>query len=364
MWEEAPEGRLYLQPCGIVSGAAASAAVATGQGWSLAGGPLAFTACTLYLRDGANVVVSHGSFAEILDWSANEGEPVAGYVSRLLHRIGAERPAYAGLAMDRPCIMGIINATPDSFSDGGDHYAAGNAVASALAMLEAGAEIIDVGGESTRPGSAPVSPEEEIRRVVPVIRELANRGAVVSVDTRHAAVMGAALDAGAAILNDITALEGDPDSLPVAARAQVPVMLMHMQGEPGTMQQNPRYGFAPLDVYDYLAGRVAACRAAGIPPELICIDPGIGFGKTVDHNLEIMARLSLFHGLGCPILLGTSRKSFIGRLSKGEAPKDRLAGSLATGLAGLGQGVQMLRVHDVAETAQAVAVWRAMVAVA
>jgi dihydropteroate synthase len=171
--------------------------------------------------------------------------------------------------------------------------------------------------------------------------------------------MAAALAAGASIINDIAALEGE-GSLRVAAAGGASIVLMHMQGEPGSMQQAPRYGYAPLDVYDYLAGRVAACEAAGIARTRLCIDPGIGFGKTLDHNLQILAHLGLLHGLGLPILLGVSRKTFIGMLSRGEPAGQRLPGSLAVALAGLNQGVQILRVHDVAETAQAVAVWRGM----
>lgn len=274
--------------------------------------------------------------------------------------IEAVRPPFAGLAMDRVHVMGIVNVTPDSFSDGGLHLAAEDAIAAGLRMAEAGATILDVGGESTRPGAQPVPSEVEIARVVPVIRALAERGLTVSIDTRHPAVMAAAVAAGAAILNDITALEGDPDSLATAARLGVPVMLMHMQGEPQTMQADPVYDHAPLDVYDYLAGRIAACRAAGIPLTHLCVDPGIGFGKTVAHNTAILHDLGLYHGLGCPLLLGVSRKSFIAALSRGETARERLPGSLAAALAGVAQGAQIIRVHDVGETVQALRVWTAI----
>jgi dihydropteroate synthase len=252
--------------------------------------------------------------------------------------------------------MGIINVTPDSFSDGGDYNTTEQSVARAEAMIEQGASIIDVGGESTRPGADDVSEDEEINRVVPVIRELAAKGHVVSIDTRHAAVMEAAIEAGAAIINDVTGLEGDERSMEVAAASGKPVMLMHMQGEPGTMQADPQYDCAPLDIYDYLLDRIESCERAGISRDRICIDPGIGFGKTLSHNLELLSRLAIFHGLGCPILLGTSRKSFIGKIDPKADPKQRLGGSIASAVNGWRHGVQMIRVHDVPETVQAISV--------
>lgn len=312
------------------------------------------------LRDGADVVTSTiASRTEMLGWARAEGEAVLANVDRQMAACETPRMPFAGLPMDRVHVMGILNVTPDSFSDGGRHFQLSDAVASARAMLEAGATILDIGGESTRPGAEAVSPDEEIRRVVPVIRALASQGAVISVDTRHAAVMGAAVEAGAAIINDVSALTGDPDSLDVAVKAGVPVILMHMRGQPKTMQADPVYGFAPLDVYDYLAGRVEACVAAGIPREAICIDPGLGFGKTVAHNAALLARLGMLHGLGCPVLMGISRKTFIGAVSRGEPPVERVPGSLAAAVMAAQQGVQIIRVHDVAETAQALAVWQA-----
>ena len=296
--------------------------------------------------------------AEAFDWLAGQiGETAA---QALKARFSRPRPPFAGLALERPRIMGVINVTPDSFSDGGDRFDGGRAVEAGLAMLEAGGDILDVGGESTRPGAAPVEPEEERRRVVPVVRALAEQGARVSVDTRHAATMAAALEAGAAIVNDVTALTGDPESLGVVAQSDAALVLMHMRGTPKTMQAAPAYDDVATEIYDYLAGRLEACLEAGFEPGRIALDPGIGFGKTVAHNLEVLDRLALYHGLGCALLLGVSRKSFIGRLSAGEAPKARLPGSLAAALAGLARGVQILRVHDVAETAQAVRIWEAI----
>ncbi|MGK9171278.1 dihydropteroate synthase [Inquilinus limosus] len=292
-------------------------------------------------------------------WAGRHGLSAA--VDDRLDQLSRPRPDFAGLALDRPRLMGIVNVTPDSFSDGGDFADPGRAVAHGLALAEAGAEILDVGGESTRPGSAPVPPEEEIARVQPVIRNLANRGLAVSADTRHAAVMAAALAAGARIVNDVTGLTGDPGSLGVVARAGCPVVLMHIQGEPQTMQRNPAYDDVLLDVCDWLEERVAACAAAGIPAGRIAIDPGIGFGKkSLTHNLPLLRGLSLLHGLGCAVLLGVSRKRFIGTLSGTADPKARAPGSIAAGLYGVAQGVQILRVHDVAETRQALAVWSAL----
>jgi dihydropteroate synthase len=264
---------------------------------------------------------------------------------------------FAGLALDRPRLMGIVNVTPDSFSDGGRFLETEAAIAHGRALRSAGADILDVGGESTRPGARPVGETEEKARVVPVIKALAGEGALVSIDSRHASVMEAALDAGARIVNDVTALEGDPDSLALVAKREVPVVLMHMRGDPGTMQDDPRYDDVVAEVRDYLGRRVAACVAAGIPKQRIAVDPGIGFGKTVDHNLALIRHLDRLADLDCTILLGVSRKSFIGALSKGEPATERLPGSLAAALAGVARGAHILRVHDVAATAQALAVW-------
>jgi dihydropteroate synthase len=268
--------------------------------------------------------------------------------------------SFAGLCLDRPIVMGIVNVTPDSFSDGGRYLGIEAAIAHARRLAVEGAAIIDVGGESTRPGAAPVSREEEIARTVPVIRALAVEGIRVSIDTRHAAVMQAAIEAGAAIINDISALAGDPDSLSIAAGSGASVVLMHMQGQPADMQKAPRYRNALREIRDYLARRIEACLAAGIPLERLCVDPGIGFGKTVQHNLQLLSRLDDLRSLGVPVLLGPSRKSFIGSVSRQEPPEHRLGGSLAAALAGLARGAAILRVHDVAETVQAVAVWHAI----
>jgi len=267
---------------------------------------------------------------------------------------------FAGLSLDVPRILGIINVTPDSFSDGSEAFAVDDAVRQGRAMIVAGADVLDVGGESTRPGAQPVTVEEEISRIKPVVQALAGEGFTVSIDTRHALVMAAAIEAGASIVNDVTALTGDPDSLALASDSGLPVILMHMQGEPGTMQDNPQYDDAALEVFRYLKERVQICEAAGVKRDRIAVDPGIGFGKTLDHNLDILARLDIYRDLGCPVVLGASRKSFIRKISRGEAAKDRVSGSLAAVLNALAKGVRLFRVHDVAETRQALAVWQAI----
>ena len=345
-------GAVFIRPVGLLGHATATAAVEAGMALRLAGGPLAFAMVEVIVRhpDG-RIARRSGPLAEVTGWA-----PAAGWLDAL----SRPRQPFAGLALDRPVIMGVVNVTPDSFSDGGDFLDHASAIAQGTALLNAGADILDIGGESTRPGADPVPPEEEIRRVVPIVRHFASSGAVVSIDTRHAAVMAAALEAGAAIINDVTALTGDPESLGVAVRSSAPVVLMHMKGEPRTMQQAPNYLDVSTDVYAYLAERVAVCLDAGIRPDNLCVDPGIGFGKTVAHNLDVLRHTALFHGLGLPVLIGLSRKGFIGALSRKEPPKDRLAGSLAGALASLGQGAQIVRVHDVAETYQARALWLAL----
>jgi dihydropteroate synthase len=263
--------------------------------------------------------------------------------------------------LDQPQVAGIVNATPDSFSDGGRFADPAAAVDAGFAMTTDGAAILDVGGESTRPGAKPVWEGEETERVLPVVQGLAASGAAVSIDTRKASVMEAALGAGAAMVNDVSALLFDDRAAEVVAAAGCPVVLMHHKGTPETMQEAPRYdGPVAFAVYDWLEARIAAAEAAGIARQLILVDPGIGFGKSVQHNLQLLNALGLFHGLGCAIMLGASRKRMIGALS-GEAPADRrLAGSLALALKGAEQGVQLLRVHDVPETVQALRVWRGL----
>jgi dihydropteroate synthase len=348
--------KLYLRPVAPAAKSDSSSAARP-----LAGSDRSFERCEVILRgDGDAVRSDILPLDRIDDWVTAQDSGLAGQAGKALEQLMRPRAAFAGLPMDRPAVMGIVNVTPDSFSDGGDRLDPEKAIADGLAMWEAGATLLDVGGESTRPGAEPVSEAEEAARVVPVIRGLSEAGARVSVDTRHAAVMRAAIEVGAAVVNDVTALEGDPDSLAVVAEAGVAVVLMHMQGDPRSMQKAPMYNNVTLDVFDYLEKRVTACVDAGISQDSIAVDVGIGFGKSIQHNLELIDRLSIFHSFGLPVLLGLSRKSFIAKLSHGEAPKERLAGSLAGIAAGLLRGVQIYRVHDVPETLQMIALWRAV----
>ena len=275
--------------------------------------------------------------------------------SAVMDRLLAPRDPFAGLSMTAPRLMGILNVTPDSFSDGGRHNAPARAIAAARAMQDAGAAIIDIGGESTRPGAAPITRNQELARVLPVLAGLRNSGAVLSIDTRHAEVMRRAVAGGAGIINDVGALRGD-GAVDAAAAAGVPVVMMHMQGTPETMQADPQYGFAPVEILEFLEARIQAAEAAGIPRALMAIDPGYGFGKTVTHNLQLINWTAMLHMLGVPILIGASRKSSIAKISAGEDADQRLPGSLALAMAALRQGAQMLRVHDVGETMQAVKV--------
>jgi len=276
---------------------------------------------------------------------------------------GPRAPLHLGertVRLDQPQVMGIVNATPDSFSDGGQFADAGAAAEAGAAMASEGAAIVDVGGESTRPGAKPVWEGDEIERIVPVIRQLVGGGAAVSVDTRKADVMTAAIEAGAHMINDVSALTYDGRSAEIVAASSVPVVLMHHRGAPETMQEDPRYDDVLVEVYLWLEERIAAAEGAGIGRERILIDPGFGFGKNVGHNLEVMNGLALLHSLGCPLVVGASRKRTIGALS-GEATVDRrLGGSIAFALKAVEQGAQILRVHDVFETVQALRIWRGM----
>jgi dihydropteroate synthase len=255
--------------------------------------------------------------------------------------------------------MGIVNVTPDSFSDGGVHFDPRAAFVAAWAMSAAGADLIDVGGESTRPGSGEVSPAEELARVLPVVRDLAARGAVVSVDTRHATVAAECVRAGAAVINDISGFS-DPAMVTLAASCDAGLVVMHMQGDPGTMQDEPHYGDVVAEVSAYLLGQAASLESAGVARERIALDPGIGFGKTTAHNLELLRRLDEIVALGYPVLVGASRKRFIGEITGVTEPRDRLAGSVAAALVAVEHGAAIVRVHDVAETVQALAIAQAV----
>lgn len=253
-------------------------------------------------------------------------------------------------------VMGILNVTPDSFSDGGEWFDGAAAIAHGRELVAQGAEILDVGGESTRPGAAPVGPDEELRRVVPVVERLAAEGAGrLSIDTTKVAVARAALDAGATYVNDVSALR-EPGMAELVAERGCDCCLMHMRGEPRTMQEDPQYGDVVDDVKAYLTARAEAAVAAGIPEARIQVDPGIGFGKTTAHNLELLRRLPEVVALGFPVVIGTSRKSFLGRITGRDDPKQRLYGTIASNVLALAAGASVFRVHDVAAVRDALAV--------
>lgn len=263
------------------------------------------------------------------------------------------------LPLDPPLVMGILNVTPDSFSDGGTHADPESALAHAESMIAEGARIIDVGGESTRPGSDEVTPAEEEARVLPVVRELAKRGVVVSVDTRHVRVAEACVEAGASIINDVSGFR-DPEMVALAARCDAGLVVMHMAGEPRSMQQNPEYGDVVAEVAGYLEGRCLELESAGVARERIVVDPGIGFGKTLDHNLALLRSGAALSPTGRPVLIGASRKRMIGEITGEERPANRLGGSVAVALCSARRGAAVVRVHDVAATVQALSVQSAI----
>lgn len=267
------------------------------------------------------------------------------------------------LRLDRTQVMGIVNVTPDSFSDGGAHDSTDAAVAHGLKLVEEGADLLDIGGESTRPGSAPVPLEEELRRVLPVIEQLAARTAVpISIDTFKPEVMRAAVAAGAGMINDIHALR-QPGALEAAADTGVPVVLMHMQGEPGSMQADPQYDDVVAEVHRFLVQRLFAAEMAGIAKKNLIVDLGFGFGKTLEHNLTLLARSERFIELGVPMLAGLSRKRMLGEITGRDVPADRLAASVAAHVIAVQRGARIVRVHDVAATVDALKLWQAVQAV-
>ncbi|MCJ8192003.1 dihydropteroate synthase [Sphingomicrobium aestuariivivum] len=347
--------RTILRPTGFVDAPFGH----DGKVARLAGGMLWFASVELLELDDANRL------------TGSELVPVEGVEDRFDEDMAAQwaaitRPRAAlqlgqrTIPLDQPRVMGILNVTPDSFSDGGEHDTVDAACFAGADMATAGAAILDVGGESTRPGARTVWEGDEVERVAPVIERLVKGGNAVSVDTRKAGVMERALQLGAHMINDVSALGWDERSAEVAAASDVPVVLMHAQGDPQVMQDNPSYDDPLVDIWLWLEDRIQWAEQRGIERSRIILDPGIGFGKTVQHNLALMNGLAAFHGLGCPLLLGASRKRMIGALS-GEAPADqRLGGSLTLALKAADQGAQIIRVHDVPETVQALKVWRGL----
>lgn len=342
-------GTVYLEPINLTRGVEANALCAAGLSAPLAGGPVSFGALRLWQRKAGG-----GATTQILSLEQARADHPG-----LLADLIAARALPFGLGSDSCHVMGILNVTPDSFSDGGRFNDFEGAVARAKDMVATGATLVDIGGESTRPGAAPVSLDEELSRTVPVISALREDGfdGVISLDTRNAAVMAAGLDAGATIINDVSALGHDPAALDLLATRDCPIVLMHTQGTPQTMQDDPSYDVALLDVYDGLGAAIERAVAGGIAKDRLIVDPGIGFGKTLDHNLDLLRGLGLFHGLGCPVLLGASRKRFIAGIDPAAvSADDRLGGSLAAVWAAWHMGAQVVRVHDVQQSVQWLAV--------
>ncbi|GAA4501990.1 dihydropteroate synthase [Gluconacetobacter tumulicola] len=333
-----------LEPTGLVFGQDAHGAVEAGLAHWLAGGPAAFTLARLIDGDAARMVRAADVPADWLD---------------VLARVTAPLPS-ADLAPG-PQVMGILNVTPDSFSDGGRHFGAEAAIRAGIAMITAGAGLLDIGGESTRPGSVVVTPEEEWARIAPVLAELRLQSDVaLSVDTRNAGTMSASLGAGAALINDISALLHDPYALAVVADAGCPVVLMHMRGTPQTMQQFATYDDVAVDVTRELAARIDEAVANGIARDRIIVDPGIGFAKNAAQNIEMMRRLPILANLGCRVLLGTSRKRVLGEMAGVPVASDRDPATIASSLPGLELGNTILRVHNVPAMMQALRVWQGL----
>jgi dihydropteroate synthase len=331
-----------FNPLGLLTGDAAVRGIAARTAFPLAGGPVAFSMVETFKASAPGILSDYMPATEH-----------SGAVATL----SAARTPFADIDLSRP----VVTVTPDSFSDGGDYADSAQAIDQAMRLAGEGAAIIDIGGESTRPGADPMPVGDEITRVIPVIEAAVAEGITVSVDTRRSTVMRAAIDAGARIVNDISALMDDTHALGVVAETGASVVLMHMQGRPDTMQQAPLYRLASYDIFEWLSARIDACVAAGIPHDRIAVDPGIGFGKTDDHNMEILQRAGAFHSTGCAVAVGVSRKSFIGRIAGVENPKDRLPGTIVATMLALSRGVQIHRVHDVAAAVQAIAIWNAHV---
>lgn len=347
--------RIYLRPVAFLD----SPVGFDGMARRLAGGLLWFSAVEVIRRVGDHIS------RELRPVDGFDEQAAAFGVEAQWRNLTAPRaPLQLGartVRLDQPQVMGIVNATPDSFSDGGAHADAAAALAAAHRQAADGAAIVDVGGESTRPGAQPVFEGDEEQRVMAIVGPLAASGAAVSIDTRKAVIARLALGDGAGMVNDVSALTFDPRMAGIVAKAGCPVVLMHHQGDPQTMQTDPRYdGPVALAVYDWLAERIATAEAAGIMRERILVDPGIGFGKSVQHNLALINTLGLLHGLGCAVMVGASRKRTIGALSNEAAVDRRLGGSLALALKAVEQGAQLVRVHDVFETVQALRVWRGL----
>ena len=352
--------KIYVQPLGLVRGPIHCDRVFK----NLTDGNIYFAAVRIISRTKQGLEEKIVSIVDLDNFFKKKSSTVAEKIKTILNNIESPRGALmlnngSVIGWKKPVIQGVLNVTPDSFSDGGQYSDIELARPHAHEMISAGADIIDIGGETTKPGAQSVSIKSEKDRVLPVIKNLATLNFPLSIDSRNAEVMNDAIQNGAHIINDVSALGHDLKSIGVVKKEDVPIILMHAQGAPEIMQNNPQYSHILLDIYDYLESRIKMCIDAGIDKNKIIADPGIGFGKTVDHNLEILNGLSIFHGLGVPLLVGTSRKSFIGKITGEKVAENRVSGSIAAMLLSLEQGVQIVRVHDVEQATQAISVWNA-----
>ena len=343
----------YLNPTGLLYGATAQDAIIATSAGRLAGGDIGFLAVEVWQNSSGTMARELRSYDDLR--ASNEAAVVDALALLEGERSTALKPGHSG-----PLIMGVVNVTPDSFSDGGDFLDEKAAVAHGRALAAAGADILDIGGESTRPGAESISIDDELARVLPVVEGLRSLSRPLSIDTRKPKVMRQAVAKGAQIINDVSALTFDENSCEVARELDRPVVLMHAQGDPRCMQDNPQYENVVPEVFDWLADRMAVAEAAGIKRANLLVDPGIGFGKNLRHNLELLANLAFFHGLGVPIVLGASRKRFIGELGDVKEARQRVPGSIAAALKAAASGIQIIRVHDVVETRQALKVGRAI----
>ncbi|MEE8259251.1 MAG: dihydropteroate synthase [Sphingomonadales bacterium] len=349
--------KLYLRPTAL-----GRAGLDLGLSLPLGAGTVTFSSLELILRnDGRRLYQGTFPVTSLTSLKDQLPEAAAGQFDQVLDHLTSPRQALqfsrgSSLSFAAPLVMGILNITPDSFSDGGDFFDASSVKNRAVEIFKSGADLIDVGAESTRPGASEVPVKEELERLEPLFKVIRDLPGPVSIDTRKAAVMAAGLAAGAGIINDVSALSFDTGAA-LAANAAPGIVLMHARGDPKTMQDNPEYGDVLLDVYDYLEARIEAAVASGISREKLIIDPGIGFGKTTAHTLELLRGLSLFQGLGCPLLIGVSRKRFLGELTGEKEPKKRLSSGLAAAILAAGQGAHIIRTHDVAEMRHALAVF-------
>ena len=350
--------KYYTRPCNFFYGNYAKKLILSKKALPLAGkSNIAFDKIEIFERKKkGNVKSSYCPIAELNTLEKNK----LTIIKSDLKRITSRRKNFLNLKLDNTQIMGVLNITPDSFSDGGKNFKPKIAIKNAIKMYNTGANIIDIGAESTRPGAKLINPDIEIKRLKPILEGLKKKKIRISIDTRNSLTMKYAIEKGVKIINDVSALNHDPESINVIKSSKCLIVLMHMQGNPQTMQKNPKYNFAPKDIYKYLKKRINYCIDNGIKKNRIIIDPGIGFGKTSKHNIQILQNLKMLHKLSCPILVGLSRKRFISEISKNEEPLKRIPGTIAANHYALDQGANILRVHDVKEAMQAKKVWQAL----